>query len=159
MRLANVRAKIWPVLVVTVLVSVTGAIAALGDTLFPAGSLQAGMRQDLSSTSSILLRLRMIHPLVAVLGAALVIWVAASFTGKDEGRGRQRAAWAVIGFTVLQLLLGILNLALLAPMAMQLIHLLIADVVWIAVLVLGLETASRATARAEDRVRSHLIVT
>lgn len=142
MRLANARGKIWSALIITVLVSVTGAIAALGDTLFPAASLQAGMRQDLSSASSILLRLRMMHPLIAVLGAAFVIWVAASFAGKEGTRGRRRAAWAVIGFTLLQLALGIVNLALLAPMAMQLIHLFMADVVWITVVVLALETTA-----------------
>jgi heme A synthase len=142
-RLADIRGKVWSALAVTVLVGITGAIAALGDTLFPAASLQAGMRQDFSSASATLLRLRMIHPLVAVLGAAFLLWVASSFAGGDQRHATRRAAWAVIGFTVLQLALGMVNLALLAPMAMQLIHLLMADVVWIAVVVLALEGTAK----------------
>jgi cytochrome c oxidase assembly protein subunit 15 len=37
---------------------------------------------------------------------------------------------------VLQLLVGVLNLALLTPIGMQILHLLLADLLWIALVVL-----------------------
>src|SRR5262249_26155144 len=57
-------------LLLAILVSATGAIAALGDTLFPATSLAAGLQQDFSEGSSFIVRLRTLHPILAVLAAA-----------------------------------------------------------------------------------------
>jgi heme A synthase len=48
------------------LVGASGAITALGDTLFPAESLRAGIAQDFSPTAHFLIRLRVWHPLLAV---------------------------------------------------------------------------------------------
>ena len=47
---------------IAALVSVTGAIAALGDTLFPATSLAQGLHQDFSDAANFLIRLRILHP-------------------------------------------------------------------------------------------------
>ncbi len=57
---------------IAVLVSVTGAIAALGDTLFPATSLAQGFHQDFSGAANFLLRLRILHPTLAILAAAAI---------------------------------------------------------------------------------------
>lgn len=139
--LARIPPILWGALAVTVAVSVTGAIAALGDTLFPAASLAEGMRRDFSSASSLLLRLRLVHPLMAVLGAAYLIWAAvAMLRGKQEGDAVRTAGARVIAFVLLQVTLGAVNLSLLAPVWMQLTHLLAADIVWISVLVLALES-------------------
>ncbi|HEY3940438.1 MAG TPA: COX15/CtaA family protein [Bryobacteraceae bacterium] len=128
-------------LAVTVVVSITGAIAALGDTLFPASSLTAGMQQDFSSASSWLLRLRLLHPVIAVLGAVYLLWIAITLRrGRDESDPTRVAAGRVITLVVFQVAAGAINISLLAPVWMQLIHLLIADVVWIAVVMLALET-------------------
>jgi heme a synthase len=138
--LARIPRLLWGALAVTVAVSVTGAIAALGDTLFPAASLAEGMRRDFSSASSLLLRLRLVHPLMAVLGAAYLIWAAvAMLRGKQEGDAVRTAGARVIAFVLLQVTLGAVNLSLLAPVWMQLTHLLAADIVWISVVVLALE--------------------
>jgi heme A synthase len=128
-------------LLVTIIVSVTGAIAALGDTLFPASSLVAGVRQDFSSATAALLRLRMLHPAVAVLGAAYLLWVALA-TIKSAGKDERLtfAAKLVVITVMLQITAGLVNIALLAPVWMQLIHLLVADLVWITVVLLALET-------------------
>ena len=133
----------WPILgaaAVIVAISITGAIAALGDTLFPAASLAAGMRQDFSSASSGLLRLRSMHPIAAILGAGYVVWVA-SHLAKTSA-----AAVRVIVLVLFQLLAGAVNIGLLAPVWMQLIHLLIADVVWIAMVVMMAESGRQTAA-------------
>ena len=119
-------------LLVTIGIGITGAIVALGDTLFPASSLAAGIRQDFSSTTITLLRLRTLHPLLAILGGAYLIWVSMRV---DK---RNRIAAAVITLVLFQLAAGAVNLSLLAPIWMQLVHLFLADVLWIHVVMLVL---------------------
>jgi heme a synthase len=140
-RLRRVPPWLIGALAVAVFVSITGAIAALGDTLFPAPSLRAGMQQDFSSASNMLLRLRMAHPLIAIMGAAYIAWAALA-TLKPTTTGA--ACWcsrSVVTLTVLQLGVGAVNLSLLAPLWMQLFHLLIADLLWISLVILAIEKA------------------
>ena len=137
-------------LLVTIVVSVTGAIAALGDTLFPASSLAAGVRQDFSSATGALLRLRMLHPAVAILGSVYLLWVAFGIirsSGKDEHLFV--AAKLVVMAVILQIAMGLVNVALLAPVWMQLIHLLVADLVWIAIVLLALESIRAVTDKTQ----------
>lgn len=141
-RLANASRASIGALLVTVIVSVTGAIAALGDTLFPAPSLSAGMQQDFSNASNMLLRLRMIHPLIAMLGAAYLIGLASRVLRRENTSGARTAATRVLTITLFQLMAGAVNLSLLAPVWMQLFHLFLADVLWIAVVILVLEMAA-----------------
>jgi cytochrome c oxidase assembly protein subunit 15 len=99
------------------------------------------MQQDFSNASSVLLRLRLLHPVMAVLGAAYLIWVAAGvLRGSPEGSPARKAAARVTRIVVFQVAVGAINISLLAPMWMQIIHLLIADLVWIALVLLLLET-------------------
>jgi heme A synthase len=117
---------------VAIVVSVSGAIAALGDTLFPAVSVAAGMRQEFSQTASTLLRLRALHPLVAIAGALLLL--AAAYQSWRTTPNRLGPILAALVFA--QLAAGALNIVLLAPVSMQLVHLLLADLVWIALVVM-----------------------
>jgi heme a synthase len=126
-------------LAVALLVSVSGAIAALGDTLYPASSLREGIRQDLSSTTHFLLRLRVFHPALAVCGGAYFL-VLAVWTLRSKPRPPvDRIALAVLILTLAQLCAGAVNLALLAPIGMQIFHLLMADLVWISLVLLAVE--------------------
>jgi len=135
-------------------VGVSGAVAALGDTLFPATSLAHALQQDLSPTSHVLLRLRLLHPTLAVVVAIALIMIAPRLpvdggaTSATIGPGARVAILAA-----LQAGLGGLNVLLLAPVWMQLVHLLVADVLWIAVVLLGASVlAGRATASVPQRV-------
>jgi len=141
LRWANISRKTWAALAITLLVSITGAIAALGDTLFPASSLAAGVQQDLSSTTGMLLRLRMLHPAIAILGAAYLLWIAVQMLKSESPAPLRAAAKRVTAIVLLQLAVGVINVALLAPVWMQLVHLFIADLVWIAVVLMALESA------------------
>jgi heme a synthase len=113
---------------------VTGAIAALGDTLFPAQSLAAGFAQDLDPSANIFLRLRILHPMIAAGAAAWLVFYATS--GAARGGSARRFAWALGAVLVAQLTAGILNLVLLAPVWLQMTHLLIADLLWITLVLL-----------------------
>lgn len=118
----------------TVLVSITGVIAALGDTLFPAASLSAGLAADLSSSAHFLVRLRVFHPVLAV-STGLYILLASIWL---------RAVRTAL-LAVLQLAAGGLNLLLLAPVWLQLAHLLLADVLWIALVLVAAQTRRAAS--------------
>jgi heme A synthase len=126
---------------VAIAVAVSGVIAALGDTLFPAASVAAGMRQEFSQTAGALLRLRVVHPVLAVVGGASLL--AAAVTAMRSGRMQAvRMGEIAAALVFLQLAAGAVNIALLAPVWMQILHLLLADLLWIALVVMTLETGS-----------------
>jgi heme A synthase len=131
--------RVIAVLPVAVVVSVTGAIAALGDTLFPVRSLAEGMRQDISTASSFLLRLRILHPLLAILAAGYFVYTAISVLRSKPQRMTSQIALAVVVLAVAQLGAGAINITLLAPVWMQLIHLLLADLLWLSLVLLAVE--------------------
>jgi len=124
------------------LVGTSGAIAALGDTLYPARSILGGLRADFSPTARMLVRLRVAHPLLAVGGAMVVAFAAGRVLRATPDEPARRAALAVSGLVLLQLLVGLANVALLAPVWMQLFHLLLADLVWIAFVLLAVRSLS-----------------
>jgi cytochrome c oxidase assembly protein subunit 15 len=69
--------------VLFIAVGQTGAIAALGDTLYPSRSLAEGLKADFSATGSLLLRLRLLHPAVGVaVGLVLIYAVALAKPGE-----------------------------------------------------------------------------
>src|SRR5690242_5810726 len=49
----------------TLILGISGAITALGDMLFPATTLLQGLHDDLAPTAHFLVRLRLLHPLIA----------------------------------------------------------------------------------------------
>jgi cytochrome c oxidase assembly protein subunit 15 len=125
---------------IAILVSVTGAIAALGDTLFPSASLAEGLRQDLSGAASFLVRLRVLHPVFAILGALYFAGISIAVLRLRHSR----LAICVLVLALAQLAAGAINVILLAPVWMQITHLLLADLVWIALVLLAVEAPLRA---------------
>ena len=132
---------------VAIVVAVSGAIAALGDTLYPAASVAAGMRQEFSQTASALLRMRAVHPVLAAVGA--VILLAAAMTAMRSAHGTAvRMGGIVAALVFLQLAAGAVNIVLLAPVWMQILHLLLADLLWVALVVATLEAGRSVPASA-----------
>ena len=126
-------------LVGTLALAITGAVAALADTLFPSASLAQGLSRDFSSTSGYLLRLRIIHPILAVLVGLLLLALATGAWADPESPAARRAARGLFILVILQAILGGFNLILLAPVPVQVLHLLVADLVWIALVLLSAE--------------------
>ena len=129
------RNALWAVtgLAATLVVGVSGSLAALGDTLFPASSLRMAMEQDFAAASPWLLRLRGVHPVSAVIAGAFVLWLVAQ--GRRAGAGR--LATIVIGLLGFQFALGLVDVLLLAPVWMQIVHLLGADLYWVSLVTLA----------------------
>jgi heme A synthase len=125
-------AVVFAVSIGMLLVGMSGAVAALGDTLYPSASLAEALAADVSPTSHLLVRLRVLHPALAT-AVILVLLAVVSRLGRGarDGRGR-RAARAAMFIAALQLAAGVLNVVLLAPVWLQLTHLLLADLLWIA---------------------------
>jgi heme A synthase len=112
-------------------IGITGSITALGDTLFPASSLAQGMQQDFSPTAHFLIRLRFWHPVTAILVGFYLVFISLLLALLREDPKLKRIASILVGLVVLQFCAGLVNLFLLAPVPMQIIHLLIADSLWI----------------------------
>ncbi|MFW6183457.1 MAG: COX15/CtaA family protein, partial [Chloroflexota bacterium] len=136
-------------------VSAAGAVTALGDTLFPSNTLAEGVARDFSPTAHFLERLRVWHPLLAVL-TALYLFTTLGLVQAQRGDERTRRLVRVVQLLlVAQLAAGAVNLILLAPVFMQLLHLLLADAVWLALVFLGasaLETSPEPVAEGKMRL-------
>lgn len=122
-------------LVLLILTNMTGAVTALGDTLFPkqpaaGGELLAALRDDLSAGQHFLVRLRIVHPFVAMFTTAMLIGAAAAIRRRLSVRRIE--VDAVLVLAAAQVLLGFLNIALAAPGWMQIVHLLAAQLLWMA---------------------------
>ncbi len=143
----------------TLVLGVSGAVTALGDTLFPSASLAAGLKQDLQPTAHFLIRLRVLHPLIAItVGSLLVAFAVFSIrrlekeSSKEESGSEwtRRFAIALMCFVAVQFIVGAFNVALLAPIPLQLVHLLLADLMWLALVLLIAATLAGESARRTD---------
>src|SRR5262245_52412429 len=121
----------------TLILGVSGAVTALGATLFPVSSLAEGLKQDLSPTAHLLIRLRFFHPLIAVGVGGFLLLTASLARANRPGDGVKRWSTALIALVLVQLGAGAVNLLLHAPVWAQLAHLLLSDLVWIALVLLG----------------------
>jgi heme a synthase len=115
-------------LVSVMVIGMTGSLASFGDTIFPADSLRHAVVQDFSSSSHILLRFRVLHPIAVVIGSIYVLWLVHTFRRKQE-----RFAWVPLLTIILtgQIALGAMNVILLAPVWLQMTHLVVAEMFWI----------------------------
>ena len=121
---------------IVLIVGVTGSLAALGDTLFPASSLRAAMAQDFSATSGWLMRWRWTHPAIAFLASVFLIWLLVRASQKTSHWDNRGLSALVLVLLAVQYLLGVLDVVLLAPTWLQVAHLFGADVLWAALVIL-----------------------
>jgi heme A synthase len=136
------------------LTGVSGAITALGDTLFTAPSLARGIVDDFSPAAHFLQQLRVLHPIMATFTAVFLLYARGPVAA---GRGADAARFSrwLAGLVVTQLVLGVVNFMLRAPVAMQLVHLLVADLVWVVFVLLGAATLTARVPRREGRAEAY----
>ncbi len=120
-------------------VSVSGAITALGDTVYPVqgqGALEH-LQNDQAVGAHVLGKLRVVHPLLALLGVA-GLWVAASRAREaTPSLPVQRLGAALYAAGGLALAIGVSNIWLGAPGYVQVVHLFMACLLWTSVVVLA----------------------
>jgi protoheme IX farnesyltransferase len=128
-------------LAAALVLGITGAITALGDTL--------AIQRDISSTSVALARIRLLHPLIAVsvtLYCVLISGLAAHLRPSVLARNLS----GLVGILFFgQIGLGLINKLLLAPIWMQLLHLFMADLVWIALVLMTAATLGESVIQVE----------
>lgn len=110
------------------LTGATGSVAALADTLFPAPNLHTALLADFAASSPLMVRTRWMHP-----AASLLAFVCIAGLALVQRHGR-RTLLSLLG---LQIVLGIADVLLLAPITLQVLHLLSADLLWIAIVVVS----------------------
>ena len=123
--------------VVVLVVGVTGSLAALGDTLFPASSLGSALTEDFSATSSWLVRWRWTHPTVAFVASIFLVWLLVRAARRSSHWDNRGLSALVLILLAAQYALGILDVVYLAPVWLQIAHLLGADLLWAALVVLA----------------------
>ena len=128
----------------------TGALTALGDTLFPAEDLASGTAMTFSPDSHLFVRLRVWHPIMAVLTGVVLLATIWPTTLRVNAEPVSRLALYLLGLFFGQMALGLLNLWLLAPVWLQVIHLLMADLIWIVLILFAAESLSRTRSQASS---------
>lgn len=137
------------------LLGASGAVTALGDTLFPATSLAEGLQQKFSPTAHFLVRLRLFHPIIAVaVGAYIIIVMSVINARRPDPLTRQFSRAFMVLYGV-QLVVGAVNVVLLAPVWLQLLHLLISDLLWIILILFAASAfAQKVTSPEVNSLRS-----
>jgi heme A synthase len=124
-------------LLAVLVLGVSGALNALGDTLFPSASLAEGIVQDFLPTAHFLIRLRVLHPTIAVTTSAYLLALVSVLNLRSSGGTVSIFARMLVAVVIVQVAAGLLNVALLAPIWMQIVHLLLADLAWIVLVLMA----------------------
>ncbi|MBI4904835.1 MAG: COX15/CtaA family protein [Acidobacteria bacterium] len=127
---ARGRKMFYTAVLLAVFTAAAGGIAALGDTLFPASSVAAGIQEEFARNAHWMVRLRVVHPVLAVIAGVYFLFMVMSIPVRP---------WtgAIAGLTIAQFALGGLNIILLTPLWTQLTHLLLTDLLWVSLVLYG----------------------
>ncbi len=130
--------------VAILLVGTSGSVAALSSMLFPSATLTDGIAQDFSAGSNILLKLRVSHPILSVLTSVYLVFLAGWLSALSGREGTIRRSSTILTVIVItQVAFGSLTLLTMAPILMQVGHLLLADLLWISFILMSANFLSR----------------
>ena len=119
------------------LTGATGSITALADVLFPSASFVEGFIEDFDSTSEVLTRLRILHPFVST--------ILSIFLFSESNRFKKEFAIDTSIIKVLVIvgvILGVLNVVSNIILPLSILHLLLADLLWITYVYKAVEKAT-----------------
>lgn len=131
------------------MLSASGAVAALGNTLFPPGSLVEGLRQDFDPASHVFVRLRIFHPLIAMMVGLFLVLAAGLLMHLRPSEYVNRWSRAMVATLFGQMVFGMLTLLLHAPTWMALGHLILADLLWVFFVLFAVEALAEGVPRIE----------
>ena len=138
------RRMLW-LLSLLLLVAMSGAVTALGDTLFPPRTehhLIKGLVWDQSARAHLLQRIRLAHPVLALLAGFVILKFAIGLAlDQISSNSVRRLARNLAIVTVAQMLLGLIDIAWSAPATIQIVHLAFALLVWVTAVFLWAATA------------------
>jgi len=129
------------------LIAATGATTSLADTLFAAESLAEGIAMDFDREAELIVQLRILHPIVAIFAGGLLAWFAWKHLDEAERLGQPWPPRIILGGVAVQVMLGFMHIALLTPLATGLVHLALAQGLWLALAWLAFTLLSPRVAR------------
>ena len=140
------RGRVGVAVLGSLALGVSGAVAALGATLFSEGGGATVDVESMSVAARLLFSLRnyMLHPALAVLVGGYLIYFASWTLRRGGELWVRRWAWAVVALVAMQFAAGLVNAALLAPVWLQIVHLLLADLLWLALVLLSAESLAKS---------------
>jgi len=147
--------KVWILLAIGVLailvIGVSGSMAALTNMLFPSVSLTQGLAQDLDPNSNYLLRLRIFHPILSIILAVYLVFLAGWLKRLSSGDA-QVSRWSNLlsAVVIIQVAFGAATLLTLGPIVMQIGHLFLADAVWISYVLCAAEFLASGPAASDN---------
>jgi len=124
---------------------VSGAITALGDTLTIAG----GISPEENALVATFVQLRVFHPLIAFLAAGLLFYAVSTGTRRTAAPLVHRFGWWAAGLFAVQLFVGAINVWLMAPVWLQMVHLLLTMVIWMLIVLYGATVLAAGDAAAQ----------
>lgn len=133
----------------TLALGITGAVSALGDTIYPATSHLEVMEKALLPTANTLIKARPMHPYTAAVVAMFLCLGAGLLNHLRPSPATRRFALGMWGCLGLQMAIGLLNVALLAPIWMQVLHVLGADLLWLSIVLLGASALAEGVRHVE----------
>jgi heme A synthase len=147
-----VRGRVGVALLGSLALGVSGAVAALGATIFPEAAVGGAELEGMTPASRLLFSLRHynLHPLLAVLVGGYLIYFAVASRSAGVGAWARRWGASVLALVAAQFAAGLVNAALLAPVWLQLVHLLLADLLWLALVLLSATTLTSAESKAGE---------
>lgn len=138
-------------LVGVALLSSAGAVTALGDTLFLSGALAEQLGEE-TAARHFLVQLRVVHPISAIFVSGLLLYLARHFIQTSPSVKVRRLSYAAMGIVIGQVVIGVFTIILRAPIVMQISHLLVADIMWITLLLLQFEIMTLTAAQTSASV-------
>ena len=127
--------RLLPAALILIVLAATGSWTGLAGTAFPVESLGQGFGQYLDP-QHLLIYLRTVHPVVAVLAVVILARVTASTWRRQVTPTERRLTAVIVSLAGCQLVLGPLTIVLLHPTALRLLHLLLADLLWLSLVFL-----------------------
>lgn len=143
---------VWVGLLLFLLLGASGAVTALGDTLFRPETLTEGWQQKTTEGAHFLVQLRIWHPIIGIVTGVYLIVAGNVINAKRPSPQIRRLVSLLKWLFAIQLGVGVVNVLLLAPVWMQIVHLLLADIVWIAAVLLGAAALAQEEPVAETAV-------
>ena len=112
----------------------TGSITALADVLFPSASFIEGFLEDFDKTSEALTRLRILHPIISS-ALSVVLYVYSTRINKKYGVNVK----LLKTFVIVAVLLGVFNVMSNIVLPLSILHLAIADFLWISYIYVSID--------------------
>jgi heme a synthase len=112
--------------------------------------LYEGIQQDFDPSISFLVQLRVWHPIVAIFVSAYLYAFGYYLLKHYDNEGIERLIQVMFMLIALQVGAGFLNIILLVPVWMQIIHLLLADSLWIILVLLSATVLTQKQKRSSN---------